>query len=211
MARKYYDLTMEFSADMLVYPGDPEVKIVEEKSISGGDLYNLSIITFGSHTGTHIDAPKHLYDDGLTVDKLPLDFFLGKAKVFEIKGKDFVTADDLKDFDIRKGDIILLKTKNSDKPYSGVFNTEYAYLAPDAAEYLCIKEIKTMGFDYLSVENYNCDILESHYLLLKNGIVIIEGLLLQDVAAGEYEICALPMKIKDGNGSPVRAVLIQEV
>ena len=140
MGKKYYDITMEFSEGMVVYPGDPPVKIIEEKSIKQGDLYNLSVITFGSHTGTHIDAPRHFYESGRTVDQLPLEHFIGKAKVFEIKDRDAVTAGDLKGLDIGAGDIILLKTRNSMKPHTGGFDTGFTYLAPDAAEYLCRKE-----------------------------------------------------------------------
>ena len=211
MGKRYYDITMGFSADMVVYPGDPPVKIIDEKSIKQGDPYNLSVITFGSHTGTHIDAPRHFYDNGITVDRLSLEYFIGRAKVFEIKDKDAVTAADLVNFDINKGDIVLLKTGNSAKPQTGRFDTKFTYLAPDAAEYLCRKGIRTLGFDYLSVEKYNCEVPESHYLLLKHEVVIIEGLLLQGIAEGEYDMVALPVKITNGNGSPVRAVLIKEI
>lgn len=210
MGKNYYDITMDFSAGMMVYPGDPPVEIIEKSSIKEGGLYNLSVITFGSHTGTHIDAPRHFYADGLTVDRLPLECFIGKAKVLEIKGKDAVTAADLMDFDINKGDIVLLKTRNSTAKQTGVFDTGFAYLTLDAAEYLCRREIRTLGFDYLSVEKYQSDVPEVHYLLLKHNIVILEGLLLRDVVQGEYDMVALPIKITNGNGSPVRAVLIED-
>lgn len=210
MSKKYYDISMDFTEGMVVYPGDPAVEITEASSIKKGDLCNVSTITFGSHTGTHIDAPRHFYDDGLTVDRLPLDYFIGKAKILEIMDRDFVTEADLKCFDIDKGDIILLKTKNSVMKQTDVFDTGFAYLAPDGAEYLCRRGIKTLGIDYLSVEKFQFDVPDAHYLLLKHNIVIIEGLVLKDVQQGEYELVALPIKITNGNGSPVRAVLIGE-
>lgn len=210
MPKKYYDISLEFFPGMLLYEGDPPVRIVEEKSIKMGDAYNLSVITFGSHTGTHIDAPKHFYDDGLTVDKLPLDYFIGRAKVFEVAGKDEIMANDLKNLDINKGDIILLKTRNSTLISKAEFDRSFAYISHDAASYLAEKGIKTIGFDYLSVEKYGSKTPDSHYIFLSHNIVILEGLVLENVSEGEYELVALPIKIKDGNGSPVRAVLIKE-
>lgn len=206
----YHDVTLDFSENIAIYPGDPPLEITERMSIAKGDVANVSLLSFGSHTGTHIDAPKHFIDSGLTVDKLPLDHFMGKAKVFEFKDKDAVTFGDIKDLDIKKGDIIIFKTRNSSSLTNSKFDESFAYVAPDAAKYLAGIGIKTLGFDYLSVERYGSTAFETHYALLGSGIVIIEGLYLEGINAGEYEIIALPIKIKNGNGSPVRVVLIEE-
>ncbi|MCX7921054.1 MAG: cyclase family protein [Clostridia bacterium] len=209
MDKLFYDITLDISLDTIVYPGDPQVVFEKEKSISAGDGYNLSRISLGSHTGTHIDAPKHFYDDGVSVDKLPIDTLVGKAKVFEIRGKEQIEADDLKKLDIKKGDIIILKTDNSYLITKGRFNEKYTYIAHGAAEYLSRVGIKTLGFDYISVEKYDSETAHTHYTLLKENIVIIEGLVLEDVEPGEYEMIAMPLKIKDGDGSPARVVLIR--
>ncbi len=205
-----YDITIPIFPGMPVYENDPQVRIIEDKSIRSGDLYNLSIITFGSHTGTHIDAPRHFLEDGPSLEQLPPDKFYGKAKVLEIKDKGFVTPDDLKKHDIMHNDIILLKTSNSSRPPVNAFRKDFAWISPAACEYLAACGIKTLGFDYLSIEKYGSTVPDAHYILLRNNIVIIEGLVLNDIPEGEYIISALPLNIKGGNGSPARAVLIKE-
>lgn len=194
---------------MLLYPGDPAVNITEEKAISNGDGLNLSLITFGSHTGTHIDAPKHFFDDGLTVDRLPLEYFIGKTKVFSLEDKDEITASDLKELDIQRDDKILLKTKNSSMLSQKQFYKDFTYLTPEAAGYLAEVGIKTLGFDYLSVEKYGSVTSKVHDTLLSHNIIIIEGLVLGSIKQGEYEMTALPLKIKNGDGSPARVILME--
>lgn len=208
--RIYHDITMDFSEDIAVFPGDPKITIKEHMSIAKGDIVNLSMITFGSHTSTHIDAPRHFFDQGLSVDELPLEHFMGKAKVFEFQNRDAITAEDLHGLDIQKGDIVLFKTRNSSFLKDRSFHKDFVYIAPDAARYLVEAEIKTVGIDYLTIDPFGGNGFESHYALLGKGIVLIEGLDLEVIQPGEYEISALPVKIKNGNGSPVRAVLIEE-
>lgn len=208
--RIYYDVTLELRPGMPVYPGDPPPVFSEVLGISKGDVCNLTLLSFGSHTGTHIDAPKHFYDDGCGMDKLPVDAFLGSAKVAAIPGKREITAADLSALDIEAGDILLLKTDNSEIIGSGEFHKDFTYLTADAAEYLAGKGIKTLGFDYLSVEKYGVGVFTVHHALLGAGIIIIEGLDLRAVPPGTYEISALPVKIKDGNGSPARVVLYRD-
>jgi len=205
----FHDITLDFSPDLVVYPGDPALEITEHMKIENGDIANISILRFGSHTGTHIDAPRHFIASGTTVDRLPLEHFIGKAKVFEFKNEEKIEADSLKGLEIARGDIILIKTKNSHVITNKEFKTDYTYIAPDAAEYLADIGIKTLGFDYLSVEKYGSGDFRAHHALLEKGIVIIEGLVLRGIKPGEYEIIALPLKIRNGNGSPVRAILIE--
>jgi arylformamidase len=205
----FHDVTLEFSPDSVVYPGDPRVTIEEFGSISKGDKCNLSFITFGSHTGTHVDAPKHFYDDGLTVDQLPLEHFIGVAKVFEVKAEEAIATADLEEHEIKPNDIVLLKTRNSSLVTKAGFETGFVYFTPEAARYLAEIGIRTLGFDYFSVDKFDGAGAEAHYALLEKNIVIIEGLNLSGIEPGEYEMVALPLKIKGGNGSPVRVVLIE--
>jgi arylformamidase len=207
----FHDITLDFTPEMLIFPGDPQLEIMEHMLKSKGDVVNLSILTFGSHTGTHIDAPKHFVDSGKTVDQLALDHFIGTAKVFEIPEVLAITVKDLKPLNILKDDIVLLKTLNSPWLHEDKFHTDFAYLTPEAAKYLAEIGIKTLGFDYLSIDKYNSNDFGAHYALLGQGIVIIEGLVLRDIRPGQYQMVALPIKIKGGNGSPVRAVLIEEI
>jgi arylformamidase len=210
MNRKYYEVSLPLSSDIAVYPGDPRIEIKEACSIAQGSVCNVSLLTFGSHTGTHIDAPKHFYDEGLTVDQLPLEHFLGRAKVFEIKDTMEITVEDLKPLPMLRGDRILLKTRNSALMTKGEFDTDFTHITPEAARYLAEIGIRTLGFDYLSVEKYGVEVPETHYALLGAGIVIIEGLVMGEVPPGEYEMIALPLNIKGGNGSPIRVVLVED-
>jgi arylformamidase len=210
MARIFHDVTLELSPQIIGLPGDQAPRFEELKSIFHGDPYNLTAITLGSHTGTHIDVPKHFYDDGLTVERLDLNHLLGAARVIEIRGRKAIDRVDLQNHALRQGEIVLVKTDNSDLITRDSFDPTFTYLTPDAARYLVESCIKTLGFDYLSVEGLDNPVPEVHYLLLSNNIVIIEGLDLSRVDPGDYQIVALPLKIKGGNGSPTRVVLIQE-
>jgi arylformamidase len=210
MAKTYYDLTLDLTPDVIIYPGEPHPEFRELKSMQSGDPYNLTSITLTTHTGTHIDAPKHLIDNGITVDQLEFDRLLGPAQVIEILGADSITEVDLRNKEVRLNEIVLLKTDNSGRVAGSSFDPAFTYLTAGAAQYLVDCRIKTLGFDYFSVEKYPVTEPEVHNLLLGNGIPIIEGLNLHDVPPGQYQIAALPLKIRNGNGSPMRVVLIGE-
>lgn len=210
MSRIYYDTTLRLGSGLPLYPGDPELSFSEVASISKGDQCNVSLLTFGSHTGTHIDAPKHFYDDACGIDRMPLECFMGSARVVGISGRPVITAEDLSPLEIDEGDILLLKTDNSDIINDGSFHKDFAYLAADAAEFLAATGIRTLGFDYFSVERFGSSDPSVHLALLGAGIAIIEGLDLSAVPPGIYEISALPLKIIDGNGSPARVVLYRD-
>ncbi|MGE5581824.1 MAG: cyclase family protein [Bacillota bacterium] len=210
MGRIIYDLTLELSPELLVYPGDPAVEIKELLSIERGDIVNLSAITTCLHAGTHIDAPRHFLAGGATVPELSLEHFIGKAKIFAIEGKDAVEVDDLQKFDIKRNDRVLLKTKNSALLSRPEFTRDYTYLSPEAAIYLADLGIQTLGFDYLTIDKFDGQDFGAHYALLRKNIAIIEGLNLRGIEPGEYQLIAMPLKVKGGNGSPVRAVLIKE-
>lgn len=205
-----YDISLVISPETVVYPADPSVQINDILSITRGDEVNLSLITMGSHTGTHVDAPKHFYNNGLSISELPLDYFIGKAKVVEIKTGEIIEVDDLRACQFEKNDIVLLKTKNSTLLANKQFIARYVYVSVGAAQYLAEIGIKTLGFDYFSVDRYGDAEFPVHHVLLKKNIVILEGLDLSRVLPGEYQIIALPIRISDGNGSPVRAVLLKE-
>ena len=113
MSRVFYDITQMLTPEIVVYPGDPAVQIEQSMSIERGDIVNLSSISMGVHTGTHVDAPKHFYDHGRTIDQLSLEYLIGPAKVFEFREQKSISKADLQSCGIEKADIILLKTKNS--------------------------------------------------------------------------------------------------
>ncbi|MFQ6136273.1 MAG: cyclase family protein [Candidatus Hydrothermarchaeales archaeon] len=209
---KILDISVPISEKMQIFPGDPEVEIKRVAEISKGDVANLSSILLGTHTGTHIDPPLHFIEDAMSIDEVPLEHLVGRAKVFDFSDiEEEITARDLKNFDdqIHEGSIILLKTRNSELWGGMEFPEEFIYLNKDASEYLAKKRIKTVGIDSLSIEKYGSKTTPTHLILLENNILIIEGLNLKDVSQGGYFFVGLPLKIKGGDGGPARAILIE--
>jgi arylformamidase len=209
MARVYHDLTLELFPGMLVPPGVGSPELLEVRAMANGDPFNATLVTFNNHAGTHTDAPKHFYDDGLTIDRIDFDSLLGPARVIEIGDRASIGEADLQKHRIAKNEIVLLKTDNSRLITKDTFCSDFAYLTLGAARYLVDVGIRTLGFDYFSVERIDGP-PEVHRLLLGNGVVIIEGLNLSNVDPGEYQMVALPLKIRNGNGGPTRVVLIAE-
>ncbi|MDF2686858.1 MAG: arylformamidase, partial [Clostridia bacterium] len=157
----------------------------------------------------HVDAPKHFIDNGITIENLTLDYLIGEAKVYEILNNKVITKELIKNLDIVKNDIVIFKTDNSEILQDSHFHTEYTFFDLSAVEYLKNIGIKTIGCDYLSIEQFKTPRHVAHETLLGADIVIIEGLLLKGIKPGKYFLSALPLKIQNGNGSPVRAVLME--
>ncbi|MCL2378170.1 MAG: cyclase family protein [Defluviitaleaceae bacterium] len=204
---KIYDITAEISSNLPVYGNErPEITITSQ--MDNGDPYNFSKISVTAHTGTHADMPLHFIPGGSTCTDTALDYFYGPAKVMRITVQGHVRKADLEPLDIREGDIVLLDTGQSAYMRQGVLNQDFIALTPEAAEYLVMKKIKTIGIDYLSIDPYGAEGFPAHKALLGNGIAVLEGLVLENVPEGEYILSALPLKIPGGEGSPVRAILV---
>jgi arylformamidase len=206
---KIFDVSLPISKEMPVYPGDPPVKIQRKATIGKDDAkYNLSRLSFGAHTGTHVDAPFHFLENGSTVDRLPLELLMGRARVVEVTSPR-IDETALKEFDFTADARVLFKTRNSYLWSQPRFVEDYVYITPGAARVLVNEGIKVVGIDYLSVEQYGSQDFETHLTLLKAGTLIIEGLDLREVEPGDYDLICLPLKIKGGDGSPARVVLRQ--
>ena len=206
-----YDISLPIRHGGLVYPGNPAVSITPQQAISAGAGANVSRIDFGSHTGTHVDAPKHFFDDGAGVDRLPLDLLMGPARLLAFG--DAVASIGIAELEPHELDGVtrlLIRTRNSAWLASGSteFHPDYTYLAPDGAEYLVALGVKLVGVDYLSIEQFHSGHHRTHRTLLERGVVIVEGLLLADVPAGEYELRCLPLRLEGLDGAPARAVLV---
>ena len=202
---KFYDISLLIKEGMIIYPGNPEVSIKQYAFIPQ-DPVNESLLTFGSHVGTHIDSERHIKNDGKTVVETPLENFYGKCKVLDLTHVELeVHEEDLKKYEIDKGDIILLKTKNSLRGYE-VFRKDFIHVKMDAAQFLINEGIKTLGCDYLSVKRYGRDD-EVHDLLI-NNLTLFEGLDLSEVSEGKYTFIGLPLRIAC-DGSPARVILIE--
>jgi arylformamidase len=208
--KNYKDVTVPFADKMMCFPTDPQCSIQPHWTIKKGDAVNLSVFCFGSHTGTHIDAPFHFTDTGKTVDQLDMHHFLGTAKVFEFLNQPCIDMQDVSGLPVQKGDIVLFKTKNSRYMREGTFREDFAYITGEAAEYFADIKISTLGFDFLSIEQFGSKTFPAHHAIIGGGIVIIEGLDLTDVRPGEYDMVSLPMLVKGGNGSPIRVLLFDK-
>jgi arylformamidase len=209
MARvpKLLDVSVPLAEGLPAYPGNPEFEFQPIKRIAEGGSSNVSRLAMGTHTGTHIDAPKHFFDDGIGVDDLPLNLLIGRARVVEIPKRGPITADDLAAAGLREDLRVLLKTPNSSLWNSGAFHEDYAHVAASGARYLVEQGVKVVGIDYLSIEQFKSNGAPAHRTLLSNGVIIIEGLNLSEADPGMYELYCLPLRIAGGDGAPARVVL----
>jgi arylformamidase len=209
------DISIPLHTGMVSYPGDTVPSIKPGKQISAGDTANLSDVHLGSHTGTHVDAPHHFIDGEATVEGMALDALVGMARVLDLRGvTGAIEAEDLKAAGIGDGTPgslrrLLLKTTNSRLWHEQGFHKDFVALGDTAADLIVDMGLRLVGNDYLSIERFHS---ESHYVhrrLLSAGIVILEGVDLGDVEAGDYELVCLPLKIRGGDGAPARAVLVE--
>lgn len=207
MNPSFYDITQTISDTIITWPTDPAVSIRKTKKISRGDAWNLSELTFSSHCGTHIDAPYHFDENGITVDQIPLDSLIGDVTVFEIKHSKKIDVEEVKSLKIENCKRVIFKTKNSDYGEYTEFRKDFIYITQETAAYLTVHNVKLVGIDSLSVDKFDNMHADVHHTLLKKGIIIIEGLDLREVKPGDYELIALPLKIKGVDGSPARVVL----
>ncbi|MCD4779606.1 MAG: cyclase family protein [Candidatus Omnitrophica bacterium] len=206
--KQLIDISMNIQPQMVTWPGDPRVVLSPCLRMAKGDKCNMTAITMGLHTGTHVDAPFHFLRRGQTIDSVPLDAMVGPARVIEIKDPRQVSTRELKRHSIRKNELLLFKTKNSSwTQRARTFRKEFVYIPEETARYLVSKKVKTVGVDYLSVGGYKKDGRKVHQHLLSAGIWLIEGLSLLDVTAGRYHLTCLPLKIVGVDGAPARAVL----
>lgn len=201
-----YDVSVPISPEMPVYPGDPKIDIHLRESIAKGGVCNVSSISLGSHTGTHIDPPYHFIETGIKVDQIPLNLLIGRTHVVEIPSAK-IDKNVLKEIDLGDCVRLIFKTRNSYLWSNKNFVTDYVYVTPDAAEILVESGIKLVGIDYLSIEQYGSTNYQTHKTLLGNGVIIIEGLNLAEVEAGDYEMICLPLKIENADGAPARVIL----
>ncbi|HTS19283.1 MAG TPA: cyclase family protein [Verrucomicrobiae bacterium] len=212
---KIHDISVLVHNGIPTWPGDPKLSMTLASSIAKGGVVNLTRLEMGAHTGTHMDAPFHFYKDGSGTDELPLDVLLGRCRVFDLTditehiSPAILERCDWKvvgDEDVTRA---LFKTRNSRHWANDdcEFDREFLALTGDAAMQLVHRGVKLVGVDYLSVEAYGSKTHPVHDTLLGAGVVIIEALNLSEVAAGDYELIALPVKLKGADGAPARVVL----
>ena len=207
-----YDVSVALSADTPTYPGDPGIEISQFLSLANGDPANVSLIHFGAHSGTHVDAPAHFLAGGARVNSLSLETLIGRVQVVEVPPTIDTISAEFINSNCQTGEVrFLFKTRNStfwnhDAPG---FRSDYTSLDAGAAQALVHLGVKLVGIDYLSVEKFGAKTFETHHTLLSEGIVIVEGLDLRQISAGVYELICLPLRISggSGDGAPARVVL----
>jgi len=207
-----YDLSVPISSELPTYPGDPGVKIDDWSSLANGGSANVSTLHFGAHTGTHVDAPAHFIEGAKKVELLDLDVLIGEAQMVEVPVERLTIDEDFVAANLQTGTKrVLFKTRNSafwteDK---ADFRTDFTYLEVGAAQWLVRQGVKLVGIDYLSVEKFHSQDHEVHRALLSHEVIILEGLNLAQVPAGNYELICLPLRLRThlGDGAPARAVL----
>ena len=204
----WIDISLTIHPGMPYWPDNPAVSVEPSQCLAHGDVCNVSKMTIGTHTGTHVDGLNHFIKGAIGVDKMPLEATIGKARVIEIQDHQQITVAEIEPHNLQAGERILFKTRNSDRALkSDRFVEDFVHISTDAAKYLAEKKVRTVGVDYLSVGGYQGNVVEVHHALLGSGIWAIEGLDLSRVEAGEYELICLPIKLKDGDGGLARAIL----
>jgi arylformamidase len=208
MAENWIDVSVSLHTGMVHWPDNPPVQIERMLDMEHGDVCNVSTISMGSHTGTHMDAPLHFLQHGKGLDQMPLDATIGPARVIEIDDPESIKPDELRKYSIQVGDRLLFKTRNSDRCWqSDTFIKDFVYISQEAARYLAELKVLVVGVDYLSVGGFFKDGVATHQALLEAGTWIIEGLNLAMIQSGMHDLICLPIKVTESDGAPARAIL----
>lgn len=203
-----YDISVTVEPDMPSWPGTHKVEIIARKRIKKGDPSNASSLHMSAHTGTHMDAPFHYWDEGYGIDEIPIDLLIGPVRVFELLGVDSIGEEELKRLDFNGVLRALFKTRNSGFWAEKEFKKDYVSFTPKGAAYIASEGVKLVGIDYLSVAALGAENqAPTHNALGQNGVVILEGINLSGIRPGNYELVCLPIKIKGCDGAPARALL----
>jgi arylformamidase len=214
---KIWDISRTLSNDFAEWPGDEPFRYRLTREIAKGQSVNLGAISMSVHNGTHADARCHFDTKGETIEKAPLDIYLGRATVVDLaqsflqsKEKQLITTEDLRPNaeDIAATSRLLVKTcRWSD---STVFPNQIPVIAADVPAWLQKNGVRLIGVDLPSMDEIDSKSLQNHHALARAGIAIIESLDLSDVAPGIYNFAALPLKIAGGDGAPMRAILSRD-
>lgn len=205
-----YDVSLTISPNLPTWPGDPPIMIERTSKIEEGGIANVSRMNMGVHTGTHVDAPIHFIQGGSSVEKMLLKVLIGRAFVLDVGDVDLITAAVLEQADLPpRTRRVLLKTRNSRYWAQGLtaFQEDFVGVSADGAQFLVDRGVQLVGVDYLGIAPFN-DVIPTHQILLKAGVVILEGLNLAMVEDGRYNLYCLPLKLAGSDGAPARAILV---
>jgi arylformamidase len=204
---KLIDVSVPLDSNLPTYPGDTQFSLEPIKRIARGDTSNVSTLHLSAHAGTHVDAPRHFFDEGPAVDALALGMLVGRARVIQVDSRKGIGAAELSAIDLSEDLRLLIKTANSRLWGSPQFHTDYVGITESGAKHLIDHGIKVVGVDYLSVELFKAPGAPAHHVLLGQGAIVIEGLNLLNVEPGVYEMICLPLRVVGAEGAPARVVL----
>ena len=205
-ASRWLDVSVLLHDGLVPWPGDPPFRLERVSDLARGDVCTFSTLSMSAHAGTHVDAPLHYLRRGRSVDLWPLDATVGPARVIPIRNPRTIGVDELQSQQIRKGERLLFKTRNSARKRPGVFFRDYVSVSPDAARYLASRRLRAVGIDGPSIGPFEQG-AETHRILLGGGIWIVEWLDLRRVPAGPCDLICMPLRIGGGDGAPARAIL----
>jgi arylformamidase len=202
-----YDITRTVSARTAVFPGDTPYSTRLNWRISDGAPVNLTTVNTTPHVGTHADAYFHYIRDGIHPNQMPLESYIGRARVVTVnKRHGEITLDDLGGMSLEGAERLLIHTWVSDVP-DDQWTTDFPYTSVSLLETLAQHGVVLIGVDVSSVDDVNSATLPAHHALKRLGMVNLENLALGGVPDGDYELVALPLKLDAACGSPVRAIL----
>lgn len=193
-----------------VYEGNAPMKFEFIDDMRRGDALTLSAYSLGAHSGTHVDAPMHFVAGGASIDRVPLASLIGPARVIDIADSvQAIDAAELNRHQWRGAPRVIFRTRSSRRGWmnSPVFHRDFAYIAPGAAQLLADAGVQLVGIDYLSAEAFGAPVARTHQILLGKGIPIVEGLALEHIPAGDYDLIVLPLKVAGHEAAPARAVM----
>jgi len=203
---KLYDVSAPIFEGMPVYKNKEE-KQPNIDTVTNGHVTE-SRISMDLHTGTHVDSPLHMINDGKTMETIQIEDLVGQVKVFDLTHlEDRISKSDIEGFNIQRNDFIIFKTKSS---FDDAFDFNFVFVAEDAAAYLAQVGIKGVGIDSLGIERSQPD-HPTHRTLFQHDVIIMEGLRLKDVSEGEYFMVAAPLRIEGTDASPARVLLFEGV
>lgn len=203
---KIYDISMTIEESMQVWKSYPHKKPrIENVQNHDEGKPHESLLTINTHTGTHVDAPLHMLPGGPTIETITLERLIGPARVLDLTHvKDFITKDDLVPFAIQRGERLLFKTSSS---FTEEFMLDFAFLREDGAQYLAELGVGLVATDALGIERAQAE-YPTHRTLMSNDVIIVEGVRLKDVPAGNYTLVIAPLKLTGIDASPARALLL---
>ena len=204
---KYYDISLNLSADTVRWITSPPFELHERRRMSRGDHNNSSAVTLSLHSGTHMDAPFHFVPDGPTIDELPLDLFMGPTLVHAVETDRYINAEHVAAIELAGITRVLFKTRNSELLKRPSYEPDFVAFSVEAAEALVTQGVKLVGLDYLSVAHAGEEQVPVHRAFLDRGVALLEGIDLSRINPGRYELICFPIRVRGADGAPCRALL----